>query len=210
MTVAFLLGFGLSLALVAGGMALRSCAGCARSDHRVPVLTLACVAIIAPFTFVQFTCPELLPALMRDTALVGSGQPWRLVTSLLVQDGGYADALFNLGGLLVVGVMAERLLGCVRWALVAGLSIAAAQAVALAWQPVGAGNSILNFGLAGSICAVCFVERRARAAIVPATAAGACFAVLLYLRDIHGAAAAAGALVTVVATRTPPRRRQRR
>jgi hypothetical protein len=61
---------------------------------------------------------------------------WRLVTSLLVQDGGWVGAGFNIAGFVVIGALAERLLGAPRWVVVAGASVAVAQAAALAWQPV--------------------------------------------------------------------------
>jgi hypothetical protein len=47
---------------------------------------------------------------------------WRLVTSLLVQDGGWVGAGFNIAGFVVIGALAERLLGAPRWVVVAGAS----------------------------------------------------------------------------------------
>ncbi|AZZ41737.1 hypothetical protein C0Z11_04965 [Acidipropionibacterium jensenii] len=42
-------------------------------------------------SLVQLAVPALLPALERDWARIGSGQLWRLVTSVIVQDGGPSD-----------------------------------------------------------------------------------------------------------------------
>lgn len=188
-----LLGVGLSSAFIAGMLTMRATAGQTRS---LPFLTLACFLVIAAFSFAQFTIePGLLSLLMRDAERVYSGQPWRLLTSLLVQDGGWVGATFNLAGLLAIGTVAERMLGRLRWAVVAALSVAVAQAFALFWQPTGAGNSILNFGLAGAVCAVCLLSRPARQLLVPAIIALACFVLLLAGRDIHGVAALSGALV---------------
>ena len=54
--------------------------------------------------------PVLL-ALRRDAAALSDGQLWRLLTALLVQDGGIPGTVFNLLGLVAVGVAAERRLG---------------------------------------------------------------------------------------------------
>lgn len=188
-----LLGVGLSSVFVAGMLAMRTAA---RQTRDLPILTLACFLVITAFSLAQLTIkPGLLPLLMRDAERVYSGQPWRLLTSLLVQDGGWAGAAFNLVGLLAIGTVAERMLGRPRWASVAALSVAVAQSFALFWQPTGAGNSILNFGLAGAVCAACLLSRPARQLVAPAIIASACFVLLLAGRDIHGVAALSGAFV---------------
>lgn len=189
-----LLGVGLSSAFVAGLLAIRATAR--QSPEAMPILTLACFLVIAAFSFAQLDIePGLLPLLMRDAGRVYSGQPWRLLTSLLVQDGGWAGAAFNLVGLLAIGTVAERMLGRLRWAAVAVLSVAVAQAFALFWQPTGAGNSILNFGLAGAVCAAGLMSRPSCQLVAPAIIASVCFVLLLVGRDIHGVGAVTGALV---------------
>ena len=189
-----LIAIGLASAAAAGLAAVRS--GGRRLLEPPPILTVACCAAIGAVSLLQLTiAPGLLTHLMRDGRSVVVSQPWRLVTSLLVQDGGWPGALFNLTGLLVLGTLAERLLGRRRWAVVASLSVGIAQVVGLAWQPIGAGNSILDFGLAGAICAAGFSGRAVRPAGIPAGVAFACFVMLLVTRDIHGAAAVTGALV---------------
>lgn len=188
-------GVGLSSAFVAGAAASRATAG--RACRSVPMLTLGCCTAIACVSLVQLVFePLLLPLLMRDAVRVHAGQPWRLLTSLLVQDGGWPGFVFNLVGLLAIGTVAEWMLGRTRWVLVAMASVIAAQWVALAWQPLGAGNSIVNFGLAGAVCATCLLDRSARRTHLPAIAASACFVLLLAGHDIHGVAALAGALAT--------------
>ena len=186
-------GVGLSSAFVAG-VATRKAT--ARQDcRRVPSLTLACALAIACVSLTQLLYqPRLLPLLMRDAPRVHDGQSWRLLTSLFVQDGGWAGLGFNLVGLLAIGTSAEWMLGKMRWAVVAAASVIAAQWAALTWQPLGAGNSIVNFGLAGAICAACLLDRSARHVRLPAIAASAYFVLLLAAADIHGGAAVAGAL----------------
>ena len=189
-----LLGVGLSSALMAGLLTLR--AGSAPRLESPPVLTLLCLAVIAAVSLVQLAmAPGLLPLLMRDGLRTAVGQPWRLATSLLVQDGGWGGAFFNLVGLLSVGTVMERLLGRMRWVVVAGASVGVAQAFGLLWQPTGAGNSILNFGLAGAVCAASLTNRAAGQAMTSAIIASAAFVILAAARDIHGAAALTGALV---------------
>ncbi len=52
--------------------------------------------------------PAVEVALRRDRTAIDHGQVWRLVTALVVQDGGVAGTVFNLAGLAAVGVLAER------------------------------------------------------------------------------------------------------
>lgn len=186
-----LLAVSLSAAAAAGLAALRATR--TRVLEATPVLTLACTLVIAAFSLVQLVAvPDLLPLLMRDGARVFPAEPWRLITSVLVQDGGWAGAVFNLAGFLVIGAVAERLLGRVQWAVVTGVGLAVTQAVALSWQPIGAGNSILTFGLAGAVCARCLMQRPAAQSTLSAAVATACFVVLLFMRDIHGVAGGTG------------------
>src|SRR5262245_8379737 len=93
-----------------------------RASGSTPVVTISCFSVIAAFSSGQLMiAPGLLPLLMRD----GSGQPWRLATSLLVQDGGWVGAAFNLVGLLAIGTIAEHALGRLRWAAIGTTSVAA-------------------------------------------------------------------------------------
>lgn len=199
-----LLGIGLSSATVAGWLAARR--GGARLGASVPVLTLVCASAIALTSLLQLTvAPELLPLLMRGGPQVAPDEPWRWATSLLVQDGGWAGAAFNLVGLLAIGTVAEWRLGRLCWAAVAVLAVAAAQAAALAWQPAGAGNSILNAGLAGAVSALCLRRGLVGPPRLPALVALACFVLLLASRDLHGVAGVTGALVgLVLSLRTRP------
>lgn len=195
-----LLGVGLSSAFVAGVMARR--ASDRRGFARIPVLTLACFTVVAAFSLAQFVAsPGLLPLLMRESSRVASGEIWRLGTSLLVQDGGWTGFTFNLVGLLGIGVVAESMLGRSHWAAVAVSSVAAAQIFALRWQPTGAGNSILNFGLAGAICAACLTTWPPKHALAPAIVASACFMALLTTLNLHGIAGVTGIIVEVALVR---------
>ncbi len=163
-----------------------------------PLLTVGSAVVVAAASVAQLTvAPGLLPALMRSGPRFVATEPWRLVTSMLVQDGGWPGFAFNIVGLLVVGSLAERLLGRLRWVVIAAISVVAAQAVALVWQPMGAGNSILNFGLAGGVCAR-GLRCRPRAPLLPALVALVSFTALLLGRDIHGVAALTGAVAAYI------------
>jgi hypothetical protein len=91
------------------------------------------------------------------------------VTALLVQDGGVPGTLTNLLGLAVLGVLAERTCGRLRWAIAYPGAAAVGEVVGWAgWQPVGAGNSVGVCGLA-ALVAVSAV-RRGDGAVLPAAA----------------------------------------
>jgi membrane associated rhomboid family serine protease len=147
----------------------------------------------------QFVFPALLPALQRDGARIAQGEWWRLITALGVQDGGLGGAVFNLVSLLLIGLVAERLLGAGRVALLFFLGGIVAEVVALAWQPLGAGNSVGNFSLAAGMVVFCLRRRPAPLpARIAALLAFAAYVVLAGLRDIHGAAGLAGAVLALL------------
>lgn len=78
-------------------------------------------------------------------------QPWRVVTSLLVQDGLRTGMLFNLAALAWMGILAKTLWKPRQWLLIALGSGIGAQFWGYIVQPVGAWNSVIVFGLAASI-----------------------------------------------------------
>jgi membrane associated rhomboid family serine protease len=78
----------------------------------------------------------------------------------VVQDGGLFGLIFNVGTLLVLGVLAERRLGRWRWLVLYLGGAAAGQAMGYLAGTVGAGNSIANLGLAGGLIAA-FTRHRA-------------------------------------------------
>jgi len=76
---------------------------------RPPVATSLIVAATAGMSVAQWLHPGLLPRLERTPAEL-HGQPWRILTSLFVQDGGVLGTLSNLAFLVVLGVAAEQVL----------------------------------------------------------------------------------------------------
>jgi membrane associated rhomboid family serine protease len=193
---------GLACAYMCGAVVLRTAAAPASGSPpapRFPIATVLLLLAVGLPSALQFVFPALLPALQRDGARIAQGEWWRLITALGVQDGGLGGAVFNLVSLLLIGLVAERLLGAGRVALLFFLGGIVAEVVALAWQPLGAGNSVGNFSLAAGMAVFCLRRRPApRAARIAALLAFAAYIMLAGLRDIHGAAALAGAVLALV------------
>ena len=70
--------------------------------------------------------------------------------------------------------------------------------IGLAWQPIGAGNSVANFSLAASIAALCLAFHGSRGIRVMAILALGAGMILLLIKDIHGAAMLLGVLVALI------------
>jgi len=167
-----------------------------------PWATTVALLIVGLPTLAQFTvAPSLLQNLERNWTLIREGQVWRLLTSLVVQDGGIAGAMFNLVALAVIGFAAEKLWGVKRWTAIALTGALGAELWGEIVQPIGAGNSVAVFSLAASIAIIAVLRGVGVQRLLGLISlVGA--AVLLIIGDIHGAAATIGAaLGGVLATR---------
>jgi membrane associated rhomboid family serine protease len=159
-----------------------------------PVTTLLLLVVGLP-SVVGLLAPTVLRALRRDADRIASGQVWRLVTALLQQDGGVAGTVSNLVALLFIGSVAEHLLGGVRTVVCFFGAGVLAELPALAWQPVGAGNSVANFGLAGAVAVhVLLTERRSALAVTAAALTLLVGVGLTALANLHGPAVLLGAV----------------
>jgi len=192
--------FGLYLAFTAGLMFIRdrsrpSIGALAAPASHFPRATLLLFAMIATPTLFQISFPVILSALERDCARFLSGEWWRVITPLFVQDGGVAGSIFNLVSLLLVGAVSERLWGSRRMLVIFFGGGVVGEVVAFAWQPIGAGNSVGNLSLAASVAVTCLARRAGRMTRAIALLALSADAVLVVLKDIHGAAALAGAIL---------------
>jgi rhomboid protease GluP len=185
----------LSTALLIGLLVVSALAGrllAGRSGLRPPWLTLLIAALVAAGLAAEYAWPALLPLLRRDAAAVAHGEVWRLFTALWLQEEGLAGGLFNLAALLVVGVVAETAWTRRGWLVIYLIGGLAGEVVALAWKPLGAGNSVAVFGLAGSLLAV--GARRGGMPVGPLSIGGLVLAAAAaWFHDIHGAAALIGA-----------------
>lgn len=173
---------------------------------RKPWLTLAVAAAVALVLAAQEVRPRLLPLFQRDAAAIAHGQIYRLFTALWFQDGWLEGGIFNLAMLVLIGLWAEQVWPRPIWAAIYfGIGLAA-ECLALVWQPLGAGNSIAVFGLAGSLLAT--VWDKGRAGIILMSVGQLAIWVLCFRDDIHGAAALAGLVAGVVLSRRTRQRNQ--
>jgi membrane associated rhomboid family serine protease len=174
--------------------------------RRAPLATAVALLVVGVPTLLQLTvAPGLLGHLERDRDAILDGQVWRLLTSLVVQDGGTGGAIANLVALAVVGAVAEQVWDRRRWAAIALGGAVAGELWGLVVQPVGGGNSVAVFALAASLAVAAILapgsDRIAKALAVAALGAAA---ILVAAADIHGGAALAGALIALrFATKEP-------
>jgi membrane associated rhomboid family serine protease len=127
--------------------------------RRPPWLTLTVFLCTAVPSCLQAAVPATLHDLERTPAGL-TGQWWRSVTSLTVQDGGVLGTLSNLAFLLIIGTIAEQVLTRPRWLalyLVPGL---AGEFVAYSWQLTGGGNSVAVCGLSGALAVLMLRDPR--------------------------------------------------
>jgi membrane associated rhomboid family serine protease len=116
--------------------------------QEVPWLTVSVAILTGAVLVVQEVVPRTLAALER-TPEATSGESWRWLTSLLVQDGWLAGGVFNIAALVLAGTAVERLVAPRVWmvAYVGGGLVG--QVFGHYWQPVGGGNSVAVCGLVG-------------------------------------------------------------
>ncbi|WP_052434595.1 rhomboid family intramembrane serine protease [Streptacidiphilus melanogenes] len=124
-----------------------------------PWVALGLFAVMAVMAVVQYAAPAVVGDLMRQPGALSDGQWWRAATALLVQSSGAAQIACNLPALLVVGVVAESVLGGWRTLGVFLVSGVAAQTVSLGgWAPRGGGDSVAVCGLVGALAVVCLLR----------------------------------------------------
>ena len=166
-----------------------------------PVATIAALLVIGIPSLLQLSlAPGLLDALERQGSDAAMAQPWRIVTALLVQDGGWPALITNLAALAWIGSMAESAWGTRRWLVIALGTGIGAQLWGFLVQPVGAGNSVVVFGLAASLLVRAWTGT-GRTAKVGSLAGLAAAAVLLAGGDLHGGAAAIGSVIAALLLR---------
>ena len=165
-------------------------------SRRTPWLTISTGTITAVVSVVGLGDHDVIRDLARRGGELAAGEPWRLVTSLLVHDTWLA-LVANLVFLGLVGTAVERRRSRGEWLtlyLVAGV---VGELVGTEWQPHGAGNSVALMGLVG--CLAVTALRRGEA---PFLALGYSAIVLVTLlgADVGGAA---GVVIVVVAYLVP-------
>jgi len=119
-----------------------------------PVVTLVVATVVALCNLAQVLWPQIVPALWRDPKALASGQIWRLVSPLLVQSDGLVAFITIFAGLLLVGVVVERLYGHLRWIILFLAGGLAGEIAGYAWQPYSSGTSVGVLGLVGGLVAL--------------------------------------------------------
>lgn len=154
----------------------------------IPYLTISSALLLTIFAFLQSQYPPLVHLLERSTMQIMSGQWWRLFTSLLVQDGGTSGTIFNILSLLACGTFAEQFWKRRQWIVIFILGGIIANYIALFWQPIGAGNSIANFSIIGSLIIFSYIKGKHLLIKILDSIAFFCTVILLMSQNIHGAA----------------------
>jgi rhomboid protease GluP len=113
-------------------------------------LTVVMLGATAAVSIVGLLDHMVLHDLERRGGELAAGEPWRLVTSLLVHDSWLA-LLANLVLLALVGIAVERRHGRLEWIVLYLTAGIVGELVGLDWQPHGAGNSVAILGLAGAL-----------------------------------------------------------
>ena len=197
-TVASAVGTIMLATALGAGLGLLATRGPRGGRRRVPVATIVALVVVGVPTLLQFTAvPSLLDALERDRERIFDGELWRLVTPIVVQDSGATGTITNLLSLALIGVIAEWIWGPARWVLIGLGSALLAELWGLLVDPVGAGNSVVVYGLAASVAVAAVVRGRGPARIL-AVVSLACALVLLGVGDLHGGAAVVGAVIGAI------------
>src|SRR5689334_18062354 len=82
---------------------------------RRPLLTCAVFLVTLACGVAQLVHRPLYDQVVRDAARIDAGEWYRLVTGMFFQDGWAAGLIANLVWLAVIGTLAERVFGRVRW-----------------------------------------------------------------------------------------------
>lgn len=196
---------GLFLPFAAGSILIRNHASFLPPTNRefsFPQTTFLLLLVIGIPSVLQFFVPTILSTFQRDYERFLYGEWWRLISPLFVQDGGIIGTVFNLMSLVLVGSVAERIWHGRSMLIIFFLGGIVGEIAGFAWQPIGAGNSIGNFSLAASIAIVSLSRMSPRPAQFLSILALSADGILLWLHDIHGAAALAGAILALFLSRT--------
>jgi len=167
---------------------------------RWPLLTISIVVITGIFTSVQFIYPPLLFALRRTPGALSQHEWWRLITPILVHDGGWRQIAFNFPATLIAGAIVERFYTRGEWLGLYLLGAVVGELAGFAWQPDGAGNSVAGAGLLGGIAVWLLCLKLMPARVGASILLGGAL-VLTLLRDLHGPPLLAGACAGAILLR---------
>jgi len=165
---------------------------------RKPRLTFITVTLLCTGMVLQSFWPPVLDLFMRNTQLLLKVQLWRIVTPLFFQDGGWAGGIFNIIGLLFIGTLAEHFWTRKEWLIIYFVGGVCSEIAGFWWQPYGAGNSIANLCLAGSIAFICLKTHSSQKVRALSIISLAPCILLIAIKDIHGAALILGFIIALL------------
>ena len=167
---------------------------------RFPWLTLVLVVVIGVPSIAQyFGAPAIGDALRREPALtLHHGEWWRVLTSLMAQDGGKVAAIFGLAVVAVAITFSTWIQG--TWLTLAVFLFCSIvlNLLAIGWGAVGGGTSFASDGTMLSVLVLGLVMARDRVVMIAAIIAIVGGILLVALWDAHGVAILLGAAIGAV------------
>jgi rhomboid protease GluP len=163
-----------------------------RRRARIPIATAITTIVTVACTAAQLHDPRVLEALRRNYDAAYADEWWRWFTPVLVQSDGWNQIMFNTVTLVIVGVIAERRLGTLRW-LILYVGVGLLGEYLGQWiDRTSAGNSLAVCGLVGALIVLLLVRpgRATRAEIFVPPYYTACLAGLAFGGPVGTAVAA--------------------
>lgn len=160
--------------------------------------TVLWLVVVIP-SLAQLAARSMLAPLERDWSGIRAGQLWRLVTSVVVQDGGVLGLLYNVFCLTLVLLAAQRYWSGLRtWITFWVGAVASNLVVGPHLEPVGAGNSMAAFALGSAILSNILLSRPDRRALVWVVVALACVVLMVAGHDYHAVSCVVGLIAGLV------------
>lgn len=171
-----------------------------RRPLRFPWLAIVLVVVIGVPSIAQYLgAPAIGGALRREPELtLQHGEWWRVLTSLLAQDGGLVAAIYSLAVVAVVITFSTWFQG--TWLTLAIFLFCSIvlNLLAIGWGAVGGGTSFASDGTMLSVLATGLVAARDRVVMIAAILAIAGGILLVVLADAHGVAILLGGAIGAV------------
>ncbi|WP_162641424.1 rhomboid family intramembrane serine protease [Streptosporangium sp. 'caverna'] len=151
-------------------------------------LTWTVFTVTATTTVAGLLSPAVREAMSRTPGFL-DGQWWRLISPILINPEGWHQIVFNAAALLVLGTVAERVYGRLRWIALYLAGALSGEIFSYAMGDYSAGSSLAIAGLLGGLTAW-VVLGHARLPAFPrvgAVALSAGAVLLVVIGDAHGA-----------------------
>jgi hypothetical protein len=131
---------------------------------RQPLVMVVVLGVTLAVSVAALLSPVLMNASIRNLPEVRAGQWWRIVTPVLVQPSGWGQLVFNILGLVVVGIALQRYAGWLLWLTIYVVGGVGSSAVLSAWSPTdtGGGSSAAVAALIGSLAVLRFAANGTR------------------------------------------------